>query len=303
MLPIGLYKVMLLVVLLCYITVVGSLQFPTLSSNLRMASLESTDPLHAFLVPRFHDLHLDDDQVIAQSMGRLNVEHLMPLQHFKTSSLLLLFDPSQAVSNQLSSLDEVIQQQGTNTGGYLDQLYHQVIETFFVSLESRVIGAIVGNILAGFVFKWMIDFVSNLAKSKAKSIKEDFDDNIASFMPPSKSEYIPPRITKEAWAKLLVCILIDAVSDSSFILPGIGEVEDVAWAPISALLMKNLFDSNSVASIEFVKEILPFTDIIPLACSVWLLENVFTISPLTKLLQLKPNKKQTNHRDDKRRKS
>jgi hypothetical protein len=42
-------------------------------------------------------------------------------------------------------------------------------------------------------------------------------------------------------------------------------VHSVAWAPVSALLLKTILGSNVIAVLDFVKEALPFTDLIPLA--------------------------------------
>ena len=53
-----------------------------------------------------------------------------------------------------------------------------------------------------------------------------------------------PQLPLSTWAKLVACIGIDLLSDSSFLIPGVGEAEDIAWAPISAFLLKTLFDSN-----------------------------------------------------------
>ena len=62
----------------------------------------------------------------------------------------------------------------------------------------------------------------------------------------------------------------------------------MAWAPLSAYLLKQILGSNSVASIDFIKEILPGTDLIPVASIAWLLKNVYPQSPLTRLLGLEP---------------
>jgi hypothetical protein len=50
--------------------------------------------------------------------------------------------------------------------------------------------------------------------------------------------------------------------------------------------MKNIFNSNNVGTAEFVKEILPFTDVIPLATALWFFENVLPDSPVNKILGL-----------------
>lgn len=193
----------------------------------------------------------------------------------------MVADPSQFVDQQT----------------FLDQLSATTSSTFMNSFEARIVGTIVGNILAGGAFKLVADVVSSALQRKDSSVAKDDPLDHAFGWTKSKSKdssvvkrdaatTSPPQISREAWLKLLLCILIDAISDSSFILPGIGELEDVAWAPLSAFAMKYLFDSDAVAIAEFVKEILPFTDIIPLASTVWLLENVFFTSPIAQLLKL-----------------
>mmetsp|Transcript_93036 Transcript_93036/g.199531 ORF Transcript_93036/g.199531 Transcript_93036/m.199531 type:complete len:163 (+) Transcript_93036:72-560(+) len=67
----------------------------------------------------------------------------------------------------------------------------------------------------------------------------------------------------------LISLALDGVGALSFTLPGIGEFADVVWAPISALAVGYLTDSRSWASLNFVEEALPFTDIIPTATLAW----------------------------------
>lgn len=44
-------------------------------------------------------------------------------------------------------------------------------------------------------------------------------------------------IPKDAWAKLVVCLVIDGLGDSSFLLPGLGELSDGVYAPLEAFLL------------------------------------------------------------------
>ena len=53
------------------------------------------------------------------------------------------------------------------------------------------------------------------------------------------------------------------------LIPFLGEFTDVAFAPIEAGLLKLLFQSNAIAGIGFVEEILPFTDVIPTFTLSW----------------------------------
>ena len=97
-----------------------------------------------------------------------------------------------------------------------------------------------------------------------------------------KVESIPP----EAWAKLVVCLVIDGLGDSSFLFPGLGELSDAAYAPLEAFLLNQLFRSNAIASLGFIEEALPFTDVLPTATLAWVLEEFFADSPFGKLAGL-----------------
>mmetsp|Transcript_7379 Transcript_7379/g.26261 ORF Transcript_7379/g.26261 Transcript_7379/m.26261 type:complete len:175 (+) Transcript_7379:28-552(+) len=77
---------------------------------------------------------------------------------------------------------------------------------------------------------------------------------------------------REKWAKLLVSIAVDVVGWSSFVLPGVGEVEDVVWAPVSAAMVQALYGNRLLTGIDFVKEALPFTDVLPTATVGWAIQ-------------------------------
>ena len=61
--------------------------------------------------------------------------------------------------------------------------------------------------------------------------------------------------------KLILCIVIDVIGTSSELIPIAGELTDVAWAPIAAIALRSIYGSNIIFALEFVEEILPFTDI------------------------------------------
>ena len=71
---------------------------------------------------------------------------------------------------------------------------------------------------------------------------------------PTQSKPIPP---------LWLCILLDLIGMLSYVVPGMGELMDVVWAPISAFLFSMLFGGAKGTIIAFLEEILPFTDVIP----------------------------------------
>lgn len=70
----------------------------------------------------------------------------------------------------------------------------------------------------------------------------------------SDSSKLPP---------LWLCILLDVVGLLSYVVPGMGELIDAVWAPISAFLFSRLFGGIKGTILVFLEEILPFTDVIP----------------------------------------
>jgi hypothetical protein len=148
---------------------------------------------------------------------------------------------------------------------------------FFDSFRGRMFGTRAGNVASGFLLKFLSDAYQSW-QEKQRRTKEVAVEPLPG---------VTPRvIPASAWAQLILCVIIDAVGDSSFVIPGFGELEDVAWAPLSAFLVSRVFDSNSLTGLEFLKEALPGTDIIPLASLAWLLTYVYPDNILTKLLGL-----------------
>lgn len=74
-----------------------------------------------------------------------------------------------------------------------------------------------------------------------------------------------PAVVQPDFGKLLLCIAIDVIGSSSELVPFVGEVTDLVWAPIAGLALRSLYGSNILFALEFAEEILPFTDILPLA--------------------------------------
>lgn len=63
---------------------------------------------------------------------------------------------------------------------------------------------------------------------------------------------------QKKWGVLVIAVLIDAIGMTSYVLPGIGEAEDAAWAPISAILVQALYGNGIITTIDFLEEALPF---------------------------------------------
>ena len=78
------------------------------------------------------------------------------------------------------------------------------------------------------------------------------------------------------WPKVMVSLLIDLIGSSSYLLPLVGEVFDLAWAPIQTILIMAMYDPTSpnLKYVSFFEELLPFTDIVPSATIGFLAEFV-----------------------------
>lgn len=71
---------------------------------------------------------------------------------------------------------------------------------------------------------------------------------------------------------IFLCILLDVIGMASYFIPALGEFADVVWAPISGFLFYILFGGRFGmigAALNFLEEIIPFTDIIPSFTIAW----------------------------------
>jgi hypothetical protein len=76
------------------------------------------------------------------------------------------------------------------------------------------------------------------------------------------------------WSKLFFCLLLDLIGSSSYLIPGVGEAFDLAWAPSQTILIMAMYDSTApnLKYLSFMEEILPFTDFVPSATIGWAVE-------------------------------
>jgi len=72
---------------------------------------------------------------------------------------------------------------------------------------------------------------------------------------------------------LLACVVMDMLGYATYSIPVIGELADIIWAPISALIFFIMFRGWKGAfggMFNFVEEILPGLDFIPTFTLTWL---------------------------------
>lgn len=71
---------------------------------------------------------------------------------------------------------------------------------------------------------------------------------------------------------LAFCILMDAIGYATFLLPVVGELGDIIWAPVSALIFYRTFGGWKGAFgglFNFIEELLPGLDFIPSFTIMW----------------------------------
>ena len=71
---------------------------------------------------------------------------------------------------------------------------------------------------------------------------------------------------------IALCILLDLIGMSTYIFPALGEYIDLIWAPISGYIFLKLFGGRlgAIGSVlNFLEEVIPFTDIIPSFTIAW----------------------------------
>ncbi|MBZ4189827.1 hypothetical protein [Niabella beijingensis] len=83
-------------------------------------------------------------------------------------------------------------------------------------------------------------------------------------------------MTAKKSPSLLFCILMDAIGYLSYAIPGLGELADVVWAPVSGLVFAFAFGGKKGMTgglFNFIEEALPGTDFIPSFTIMWVLVN------------------------------
>mmetsp|Transcript_8799 Transcript_8799/g.13539 ORF Transcript_8799/g.13539 Transcript_8799/m.13539 type:complete len:359 (-) Transcript_8799:146-1222(-) len=103
--------------------------------------------------------------------------------------------------------------------------------------------------------------------------------------------------TLPIWVKFFLCIVVDAIGSSSFLLPGLGELTDLIWAPIAALILKGMFGSNILSGLIAMEELLPFADFLPTATLAFLL-SATPVGPVLGLVPMFSNDEKVQNRPE-----
>jgi hypothetical protein len=71
---------------------------------------------------------------------------------------------------------------------------------------------------------------------------------------------------------IAICIIMDVIGMATYIFPVLGEFGDIVWAPVSAYIFYKLFGGRfglTGGVLNFLEEIIPYTDIIPSFTIAW----------------------------------
>eukprot|EP00242_Pyramimonas_sp_CCMP2087_P013941 CAMPEP_0198210120 /NCGR_PEP_ID=MMETSP1445-20131203/19486_1 /TAXON_ID=36898 /ORGANISM="Pyramimonas sp., Strain CCMP2087" /LENGTH=141 /DNA_ID=CAMNT_0043884091 /DNA_START=279 /DNA_END=704 /DNA_ORIENTATION=+ len=133
-----------------------------------------------------------------------------------------------------------------------------------------------------------------------RASKKDVDNVEAEYIPPggssrkdkadfnSEANKAADNIFDDAasnmYIKLFLCVVIDLIGSSSYLLPVLGEVGDIGWAPLEAYLLQRLFGSTAISAFGLIEEALPGLDFIPTASIAWCIENFESLSGLKRVL-------------------
>jgi len=94
---------------------------------------------------------------------------------------------------------------------------------------------------------------------------------------------------EKKYQKLALSLLFDAIGYVSYLIPGVGELSDIVWAPASAYLMTKMYKGNKgkiAGAIAFIEEAMPGLDVVPTFTLMWLFTYVFSSKESKKTIEV-----------------
>lgn len=163
-----------------------------------------------------------------------------------------------------------------------------VSNSFWSTLSSKLPYLILGQLLASITFVVIASVVTAQGKFVVDKVSSKINDDTQKNLKSSQFRRADePQLPTLDFTKLFLCICIDFVGSANEAIPLVGELVDIVYAPMAALLLRQLFaGSNIVFLLEFTEEILPFTDILPLATICWVVESFFGGGNLARALRI-----------------
>ena len=94
---------------------------------------------------------------------------------------------------------------------------------------------------------------------------------------------------EKKYQKLALSLLFDAIGYVSYLIPGLGELSDIVWAPASAYIMTKMYKGNKgkvAGAIAFIEEAMPGLDVVPTFTLMWLFTYVFSSKESKKTIEV-----------------
>jgi hypothetical protein len=163
---------------------------------------------------------------------------------------------------------------------------------FWTSLKAKLFALVLGEVAATLIFGLIICLgASQLGKfteGLSRKILQDTGEVPTSkkFRKFPEKRSPPVQIQQEDLVRLFISILVDLIGTSSEVVPVVGEISDLVWAPIAGLILRSMYGSNVVLIFEVAEEILPFTDFLPFATICWTVDVFFADSELARALRI-----------------
>lgn len=82
-------------------------------------------------------------------------------------------------------------------------------------------------------------------------------------------------VNEKPMPSLLACLLMDFLGFATFGIPVLGELLDIVWAPVSALIFFRMFGGSKGffgGIFNFVEELMPGLDFIPTFTITWFVQ-------------------------------
>jgi hypothetical protein len=168
-----------------------------------------------------------------------------------------------------------------------------VSNVFWTSLKAKLLSVVFGQLLAAVTFAILSTFVSSWLANLTDGFRDNNTNDIYKQTSTSRPRFesnsnskLKPQVAPD-FSKLALCLLIDFGGDLSELLPVLGEFTDLVYAPFAAAVLRSLYKRNNVLfAVEFIEELLPFTDVLPFATICWFIDTFLDQSAVARLLRL-----------------
>lgn len=136
---------------------------------------------------------------------------------------------------------------------------------FWATVRAKVLSAIIGNIIGGIFVTVAGTALASFGMGKLPELLEGIGGGGGTQSAGKKKERVrqpppsPPRMpsffTASSAATLAISVALDLLGDASYAVPFIGDASDIAFGPISGIILYKLYGSNLLAALGIIEEV------------------------------------------------